>query len=69
MTPEPALTEMVEDVAKNFRTYIITLPAEGKDITLMCFKENDSDEDSFEDICYDLIWNGYAFSVTEQSDR
>ena len=69
MTPEPALTEMVEDVAKNFRTYIVTLPAEGKDITLMCIKENDSAEDSFEDICYDLTWNGYAFSVTEQSDR
>ncbi len=60
MTPEPALTTMVEQRASSYDTYEVVLPKEGKDIVLTVYtidKENDSA--TGKDL--KLRWNGTAF--------
>ena len=60
MTPEPALTEMIEKRIKNFDSYAVVLPKEGKDIKVTGYvidKENDS-ADAVE---LKLKWDGNTF--------
>ena len=60
MTPEPALTSMIEERMKKYDSFSVDLPAEGKDIVVHGYiidKENDSAET--EDIT--LKWDGNSF--------
>lgn len=66
MTPEPALTEMIEKRMEGYNAYWVTLPEEGKDITVSGLYVND-DEDFDDDECepFVLKWNGTTFEWEE----
>ena len=60
MTPEPAITNMIEERAKSKDSYSVSLPKEGTDIEVSLYtidKENDSANS--EDLT--LKWNGTSF--------
>ena len=64
MTPEPKLTEMIEQTASQYDAYTIQLPDEGKDIMIYDYTINYED-DSAESKNYALRWNGYDFKLEE----
>ena len=59
MTPRPALTRMVEDVASHSDNYAVHLPIQGKDLAIDLF--TDSGDDSYETRTVRLKWNGDGF--------
>ena len=61
MTPEPQLTDLVEKNAASFADFSVRLPAEGKDIEVMTFTENDMD--SYDTTSFQMIWDGQTFSI------
>ena len=60
LTPEPKLTEMVENLGKGYDDYEVNLPEKGKDIEVDAFTFSD---DSAQEHQYFLIWNGQTFTV------
>lgn len=61
MTPKPELTDMILKAAKSADEYSVTLPEEGKDITLTLFTDGGDDNyDSTEKI---MKWNGQGFNL------
>ncbi|MBR1667247.1 MAG: hypothetical protein IJ693_03090 [Bacteroidaceae bacterium] len=63
MTPEPALTDMIEQRMKSYKCYDVKLPKEGKDIEVKGFNGGVNDEDE-EPLIIDelkLKWNGQTF--------
>ena len=65
MTPEPALTDMIEQRMKSHDAYSLVLPQDGKDIVVYGFttdEENDS-ADSEELL---LKWNGMTFDWVKE---
>ena len=60
MTPEPALTEMIEKRVKKFDSYSVALPDEGKDIEVNAYTF-DEENDSAEGEELKLKWNGMTF--------
>lgn len=60
MTPEPALTSMIEKRMKKYDVYSVELPEEGKDIEVLGFTI-DEEEDSGEYDELKLKWNGQTF--------
>ena len=60
MTPEPALTSMIERRMKRYDAYSVELPEEGKDIEVLGFTI-DEEEDSGEYDALKLKWNGQTF--------
>ena len=60
MKPEPALTDMVEQIAKGYDAYNVKLPVEGKDIEVVCYRFN---EDSAKDFSFIMKWNGQSFDA------
>lgn len=63
MTPEPALTEMIEKRMKDYNCYYINLPEEGKDITITGVESEEEDAYASED--FKLKWNGTSFDWSE----
>ena len=59
MTPETALTEMVEKKMKKFDTWSVELPEKGKNIIIKGYKYND--DDSCETKEYTMKWDGQNF--------
>ena len=64
MTPEPKLTQMIEQAASQYDAYSVRLPEEGKDIMIYDYTINE-EEDSAEIKNYALRWNGYDFKLEE----
>lgn len=60
MTPEPALTEMVEKQGEGYDAYEVRLPQEGKDIVVYVCKAND-ELDNYDCNEQKLTWNGTTF--------
>ena len=60
MTPEPALTEMIEKRMKQYELcYYIQLPEEGKDIEVTGV--DSVEEDACADETFTLKWDGMTF--------
>ena len=59
MTPEPALTKMIEKRMKQYECYTVRLPKEGKDIEVIGI--DGREEDACADESYKLKWNGTTF--------
>lgn len=69
MTPEPELSEKVEELGNNYDTYIVNFPVEGKDISMHVYNFEDEQDGEFEvtdDIEYKLIWNGHTFEIPDK---
>lgn len=66
MSPEPALTDLIEKRMKDYDAYSVVLPKEGKDIMVMGFifgdEEEEEGEDNSEYVELDLKWNGMTFN-------
>lgn len=60
MTPEPALTKMIENRIKSFDTYAVVLPKEGKDIKVIGYVI-DEENDSADAVNLQLKWDGNTF--------
>lgn len=60
LTPEPALTDMIENRMKDYFIYIVRLPEEGKDIEVVGFES--IEEDACADETFTLKWNGNTFN-------
>ena len=60
MTPEPALTNMIEKRAKDYIVYYIELPEQGKDIKVNCVES--MEEEAYANEVYTLKWNGTTFN-------
>lgn len=60
MTPEPALTSMIEKRVKDADSYSVVLPEEGKDIIVYGYTVNE-EEDSADSDEMKLKWNGMTF--------
>lgn len=63
MKPEPALTDMVEQIAKDFDSYEVKLPIQGKDIEVICYRHL---EDSAEPYPFLMKWNGQTFDAPKK---
>ena len=64
MTPEPALTKMIEERMKQFELcYYIHLPEEGKDIEIIGV--DSEEEDACADETFILKWDGMTFNWEE----
>ena len=63
LTPEPALTNMVEKRMKDYACYFVRLPEEGKDIEITGVESEEEDAYASED--YKLKWNGNTFDWEE----
>lgn len=59
MTPEPALTKMIEKRAKDYLVYYVILPEQGKNIDVVCVESQE--EDASADETFTLVWNGTTF--------
>jgi len=60
MTPEPALTNMIEERMKKYSSYQVVLPQEGKDITVVGYID-DVENNSSDMLELKLKWNGMTF--------
>lgn len=63
MTPEPALTKMIEKRVKDYTCYSVELPEEGKDIHVNAaipFDGEEEDDPGYVDV-FELEWNGTTF--------
>ena len=68
MTPEPALTSMIEKRMKDFSCYEVRLPEEGKDIEvhgIAISEETDEGEEDWESVELKLKWNGDTFDWSD----
>ena len=63
LTPEPALTDMIEQVAKAHTCYTVTLPEIGKDVDVTVI--DGQEEDACADETLKLKWNGMTFQWEE----
>ena len=61
MTPEPELTQMIEDRMKKFDAYSVQLPREGKDIEVAGYVI-DEEQDNADGITLKLKWDGQTFN-------
>lgn len=62
MTPEPALTSMIEQRMKHYGSYSVSLPEDGKDITVLGFLFDEDDEmGDFDLVELKLKWDGMTF--------
>ena len=66
MTPEPELTDMVEEKVKGFASWVMRLPDKGKDIEVYVYQEND--DDSEDELEFDMEWNGQSFTIESIED-
>ena len=64
MTPEPSLTNMIEERVDGYDTYSVELPQEGCDITVYGYTV-DEESDSVETDTFILEWNGTTFEWAE----
>lgn len=66
MSPEPALTNLIEKRMRDYDAYSVVLPKEGKDIMVIGYiygdEEEEEGEDNFEDVELNLKWNGMTFN-------
>ena len=60
MTPEPSLTNMIEERVKEYDNFSVTLPSEGKDIQVFGFIDN-LELDNCDVVEMELKWNGMTF--------
>jgi len=60
MTPEPALTNMIEERMTKYSSYQVVLPQNGKDIQVVGFIEDEAN-DSADRLELKLKWNGMTF--------
>ncbi|MBQ7420497.1 MAG: hypothetical protein IJV17_07175 [Prevotella sp.] len=60
MTAEPALTKMIEERVKDYSTYTVQLPKEGKDIEVIGHII-DVENDYADNKMMKLLWNGTTF--------
>ena len=68
MTPEPALYKIVEDVVRDYDTYLVSLPKEGKDIDLLGLTWNKAGE-YYDTTPYLLRWNGNDFKAEKVKEE
>lgn len=62
MTPEPALTSMIEQRMKHYNSYSVSLPEDGKDITVLGFLYDEDDESGdFDLVELKMKWDGMTF--------
>lgn len=64
MTPEPALTEMIEQRMKKYDDYSVVLPQKGKDIEVIGYVF-DEENDSADRVEFKLKWGGMTFAWDE----
>lgn len=64
MSPEPALTDLIEKRMRDYDAYSVVLPKEGKDIMVMgfIFGDEEEEEDNSEYVELNLKWNGMTFN-------
>ncbi len=60
MTPEPEITDMIEQKMQPFDKYRAHMPEKGKDIRISAYEVN-YEEDSAEETVFLLKWDGNAF--------
>lgn len=60
MTPEPALSEKVDETGRQHDFYFVNLPIEGKDIKMICHN-TESKHDYASEVHYLFRWNGNDF--------
>ena len=68
MTPEPELTDMVEEKVKGFSSWVMRLPDKGKDIEVYVYQENDDDSEDEIELEFDMEWNGQSFTIESIED-
>ena len=68
MTPEPELTDMVEEKVKGFSSWVMILPDKGKDIEVYVYQENDDDSEDEIELEFDMEWNGQSFTIESIED-
>lgn len=61
MTPKPEWTDMIDNAVKSYDSYMVRLPAEGKDIELTKF--TNAEDDSYESTEQLMKWNGNGFTL------
>ena len=67
MTPDLALVKKVEDLGKQYDTYSVTLPSEGKDIGMLCHNL-ETNHPYGQEVIYKLRWNGKDFNAEKERD-
>lgn len=68
MTPEPAITKMVDDAMAKYDTYSVLLPSQGKDVEVYGYKI-DYENDMAETTEYRLQWNGNNFRIEKVAEE